>query len=61
MGFPTKEYWSGLPFPSLEDLPYSGIEPPSPELAVEFFTTEPPGEPFGAGETLTVAQGNQSS
>ena len=34
-----------LPFPPLGDLPDSGIEPASPVLAGEFFTTEPPGEP----------------
>ena len=28
--FPRQAYWSGLPFPSPEDLPYSGIEPISP-------------------------------
>ena len=27
------------------DLPESGIEPVSPALAGEFFTTEPPGKP----------------
>ena len=27
MGFPRLEYWSGLPFPSLGDLPDPGIEP----------------------------------
>ena len=26
MGFPRKEYWKGLPFPSPADLPDSGIE-----------------------------------
>ena len=25
--FSTQEYWSGLPFPSQEDLPDPGIEP----------------------------------
>ena len=30
MGFPRQEYWSGLPFPSLGDLPNPGIEPTSP-------------------------------
>ena len=30
MGFSGKENWSGLPFPSLGDLPDSGIEPTSP-------------------------------
>ena len=32
MGFSRQEYWSGLPFPSPEDLPNPGIEPGSPEL-----------------------------
>ena len=40
MGSPRQEYWSGLPFPSLEDLSNSGIKPVSPELAGKFFTTE---------------------
>ena len=30
MRLPRQAYWSGLPFPSLEDLPDSGIEPLSP-------------------------------
>ena len=44
VGFPRQEYWSGLPFPSPENLPNSGIEPlspASPALAGRFFTTEP--------------------
>ena len=32
MGFSRQEYWSGLPFPSPEYLPDSGIEPRSPSL-----------------------------
>ena len=44
MGFPRQEYWSGLPFPSPGDLPNLGIEPASPTLAGEFFTTEPLGK-----------------
>ena len=32
IGFSRQEYWSGLPFPSLGDLPDSGIEPGSPAL-----------------------------
>ena len=39
MGFSSQEYWSGLPFPSPEDLPDPGIETASPALADEFFTT----------------------
>ena len=30
MGFSRQEFWSGLPFPSPEDLPDPGIEPGSP-------------------------------
>ena len=29
MVFSRQDYWSGLPFPSPEDLPYPGIEPGS--------------------------------
>ena len=32
MGFSRQEYWSGLPFPSLGDLPNPGIKPGSPAL-----------------------------
>ena len=32
MGFSRQEYWSGLPFPSLEDLPDRGIKLRSPTL-----------------------------
>ena len=32
MGFSKQEYWSGLPFPSPEDLPNPGIESRSPAL-----------------------------
>ena len=45
MGFSRQEYWSGLPFLSLEDLLTPGIKPMSPALAGGFFTTEPPGKP----------------
>ena len=37
VGAARQEYWSGLPFPSLEDLPKSGIEPVSLSLAGQFF------------------------
>ena len=33
MGFSRQEYWSGLPFPTLGDLPNPGIQPMSPALA----------------------------
>ena len=44
MEFPRQEYWSVLAFPSPADLFNPGIEPVSPALAREFFTTEPPGK-----------------
>ena len=36
-GFSRQENWSGLPFPSTEDLPDPGIEPRSPALAGRFW------------------------
>ena len=48
MGFSRQEYWSGLPYPSLGDLPDPEIEPGSPALAGGFFmvgaTREAPGK-----------------
>ena len=44
VGFPRQEYRNGLPFLSPKDLPHSGIEPMSPALAGEFFTSEPLGK-----------------
>ena len=41
MGFSRQEYWSGLPFPSLGDLPDPGIEPRSPALQEDALTSEP--------------------
>ena len=42
MGFSRQEYWSGLPFPSPEDLSDPGIEPRSPALEADALTSEPP-------------------
>ena len=39
MGFSRQECWSGLPFPSPEDLPDTGIKPLLPALAGTFFTS----------------------
>ena len=44
MGFSRQEYWSVLPFPPPVDLPYPGIEPPSPALGGGLLTTVPPGK-----------------
>ena len=43
-GFCRQEHWSGLPFPSLGDLPDPGIEPWSPALQVDYLPSEPPGK-----------------
>ena len=37
-GFSRLEYWGGLPFPSLGDLPNPGIEPRSLSLQADAFT-----------------------
>ena len=47
MGFSRLDYWSGLPFPSLVDLPDPGIEPGSPTLQADSLLTEPPGKSLG--------------
>jgi len=46
--FSRQEKWSGLPFPSPEDLPDPGIKPMSP--AGKLFTTEPPRNPQNVAE-----------
>ena len=63
MGFSRQEYWTGLPFPPLGDLPDTGIEPQSlvfSALAGGFFTTEPSGKPeredSGVPRGCTVAE-----
>ena len=43
--FSKQEYWSGLPFPSPEDLPEPGIEPWFPALWADSLPAEPPGKP----------------
>ena len=48
VGFPSQEYWSGLPLLPPGALPLSGIKPISPAaptLAGRFFTNEPAGKP----------------
>ena len=44
-GFPRQEYWSGLPFPSPEDLPDPGIESPLLYWQVGPLPLAPPGKP----------------
>ena len=49
MGFSRQEHWSGLLFPSPEDLPHLGIEPVG-----GLFTTEPPGKPITDSKLLLL-------
>ena len=47
MGFPRQEYWRGLPFPPVDDLPDPGIKPrsiTSPALQADSLPPEPPGK-----------------
>ena len=46
VGFPRQEYWSGLPFPSLGDLPTPGIKPGSPALTGGFLSLSHQGSPL---------------
>ena len=54
MGFSRQEYWSGLPFPSLGDLPNPGIEPGSPALQTDTLTAELPGKPKNVQTTTQL-------
>ena len=45
MGFSRQEYWSGLPFPSPEDLPDPGIKLWSPALHADSLPFELQGSP----------------
>ena len=43
--FSRSEYWSGLPFPSPEDLPNPGIKPRSPTSKADFYHLSHQGSP----------------
>ena len=45
MGFSRQKCWSGLPFPSPEDLPDPGTKPASTALQTDSLPSEPPGKP----------------
>ena len=50
MEFSRQEHWSGLPCPSLGNLPKPGMEPASPALSGRFFTTSPPEDIYIRGK-----------
>ena len=51
VGFSRQEYWSGLPFPSLGDLPDPGIKPMSPVWQVDSLPLSRLESPNGAFKT----------
>ena len=58
MEFSRQEYWTGLPYPSPEDLPDPGIEPRSPALQEDSLSSEPPAKPKNTGVgSLSLLQG----
>jgi len=71
MGFFRQEYWSGLPFLSLGDLPNPGMEPASPEslaLASDSFPLFQSGSPkqiilsiYKTAAPTTLTQGIQDN
>ena len=47
MGSSRQEYWRGLPFPPLGDLPNPGTEHAFPALQADSLLSESPGNPLG--------------
>ena len=54
MEFSRHEYWSGLQFPSPEDLPDPGVKPRFPALQADSSPAEPPGKSSVESYDLTV-------
>ena len=52
MEFSKQEYWNGLPFPSLGNLPNLGVKPESPVLQTDSLLCESPGKPKWKGHVL---------
>ena len=50
--FSRQDYWSGLSFPSPEDLPNPGIKPRSPTLQADSLLSEPLGKPIIVAKTM---------
>ena len=61
MRFSKQEYWSGLPFPSLGDLPNRGIKPRSSALQADSLLTEPWGKPLSCMSCLYTLEINPLS
>ena len=50
--FQAREYWSGLPFPSPEGLPYLGIKPRSPALQADSLPSGLQGRELDTTDTI---------
>ena len=61
MGFSRQEYWSGLPFPSPEDLPDRGMEPSSPAFEADALTSEPPEKHYCFKVTIKMKPNEKNS
>ena len=59
MGF-SRQYWSGLPFPSPGDVPNPEIQPRFPALQADSLPAEPPGKPFAQYWYILIIQGLMS-
>ena len=55
MEFSRQEYWSGLPLPSLGDLPDTGIEPMSPAFQADSLPSDPLGQVASHSSILGVS------
>ena len=58
IGFSRQEHWSGLPFPSPEDLPNPGIKPTSPSLQVDSLPLNLQGSPLERLELINEQHTN---
>ena len=56
MEFSRQEYWSGLTFPPLGDLPHSGIKPRSLALQADSLLSEPPDYRYFGASVSSVTQ-----
>ena len=55
-GFFRQEYRSGLPIPSLGDLPNPGIKPVSPALQADSLPSKLPGKPLKEDRYIKIFQ-----
>ena len=60
MGFTKQECWSGLQFPSPEDLPDPGIRPRSPAFQADSLLTELSGNTCNEGDPSSIPESGRS-